>query len=115
MEARAEEMKQAVRASGAQVVGDLGDLDPVFSDKGAQPGEVTDAALLEAALEGLVGLGRDRARLKRRLQAAHEVVPEDRSFRARFFVDGEPRPGFGVPISVYRKVRALARVGGGKN
>lgn len=107
--ARGEEMKQAVRASGAGVVGDLADLDPVFSGKGIQPEQVTDAALLEAALEGLVGLGRDRARLKRRLQRSEEEGPEDRSFRARLFVDGEPRAGFRVPIAVYRKARAAAR------
>lgn len=107
--ARAEEMKQAVRASGASVVGDLADLDPVFSGKGIQPDQVTDAALLEAALEGLVGLGRDRARLKRRLQRSEEEGPEGRSFRGRFFVDGEPRPGFRAPIAVYRKARAAAR------
>lgn len=107
--ARSEEMKQAVRASGAAVVGDLADLDPVFSGKGIQPDQVTDAALLDAALEGLVGLGRDRARLKRRLQRSEEEGPEDRSFRARLFVDGEPRPGFRVPIAVYRKARAAAR------
>jgi hypothetical protein len=109
--ARAEEMKKAIRASGAQVVGDLTDLDPVFIDTGLQPADVTDAALLEAALEGLVGLGQDRARLKRRLQRAEGKAPAGpaRSFRSRFFVDGEPRPGFRTPVRVYRKVRDRVR------
>jgi hypothetical protein len=54
----------AVGASGVHVVGDLDELRPVLGEPGLQPDEVSDGALLEAAVAGLVGLGlaRDTAR-----------------------------------------------------
>ncbi len=102
--ARSEEMKAAVKASGAQLVGDLSDLDPVFSKKHAQPEDVTDAALLEAALDGLVGLAQDRARVKKRLQRV-EAAPRRAAMKERVFKDGEPRPGFRSAVALYRAGR----------
>lgn len=107
--ARAEEMKDAVRASGVHLVGDLGDLDPVLRAKHSQPEDVTDAALLEAALEGLVGLAQDRARIKRRMQRIQADREAPRSLRSWFFVDGEPRPGFGGLLRAYRSLRRRTR------
>src|SRR5205814_1952621 len=50
--ARTAEQVRAIEASGASVTGDLRDLDPVSSPTADQ--EVSDAAILDAALEGLV-------------------------------------------------------------
>lgn len=67
--ARTAEQVKAIEASGASVVGDLADLDPVFG--GHPDDEITDGAVLEAALEGLVALAKDREgeldRLRRRI------------------------------------------------
>lgn len=58
--ARTAEQVNAIRASGATVVGHLDDLEPLFETAAPQAGEMDDAALLEAALEGLVALAKDR-------------------------------------------------------
>ena len=67
---RTAEQVRAIEASGASVVGELADLDPVF---GPDVEEATDPeAVLEAAVEGLVALAKDRAaeleRLRRRVE-----------------------------------------------
>jgi FtsZ-binding cell division protein ZapB len=74
--ARTAEQVSAVKASGAHVVGDLGDLEPAFGRDGLQPDEVGDDALLEAALEGLVTVTLDRGaelvRLRQRIARLQE-------------------------------------------
>ncbi len=50
------EMLDAIRASGCRVVGDLADLAPAFPDGGTAPDDLTDAQLLERALDVLVPL-----------------------------------------------------------
>jgi hypothetical protein len=107
--ARAAEMRQALEDAGVDIVGDLADLDPVFNPRGRQPDEVTDAELLAAALEGLVGLARDRARLKRRWERQLDQTGTAPGFKARLFVDGQPRPGLGLPVRAYRALRQGAR------
>lgn len=69
--ARTAEQVKAIEASGARVIGDLADLDPVFPLEAEE--ETTDTnAVLEAAVEGLVALAKDRAaehdRLRGRIQ-----------------------------------------------
>jgi hypothetical protein len=54
---RSRELIEGVRAAGYTVVGDLADLEPATVPAGARaPGEVDDAALLDAALDALAGL-----------------------------------------------------------
>jgi len=69
--ARTAEQVRAIQASGANLVGDLTELDPVF-DPSPDDASIEAEALLEAALDGLVMLAKDRAaeldRLRRRLQ-----------------------------------------------
>ncbi|HET7329009.1 MAG TPA: hypothetical protein VFJ14_17185 [Nocardioidaceae bacterium] len=60
--ARSAEMVQAVESSGAQVTGDLGDLEPVFGVGGRQPDQLASADLLDAAVDGLVAVAQDRGR-----------------------------------------------------
>lgn len=50
------EMLAAVTAHGCPVVGDLADLEPAFPPGGTSPDDVTDAQLLERALDVLVPL-----------------------------------------------------------
>jgi hypothetical protein len=70
-QARTAEQVRAIEASGASLVGDLGDLDPIIGSPDADP--ITDTAILEAALDGLVALAKDREaeleRLRRRVDA----------------------------------------------
>ena len=50
---------EAIKQAGVHVVGDLDELRPVFTaETGTQPEEVSDAVLLAAGLETLVGLAR---------------------------------------------------------
>lgn len=65
---------EALKSANVHVVGNLSDLEPVIVDGGRQPRDVTDAALLDAAIDALVGLGlrhedlsRDGSRLRKRL------------------------------------------------
>lgn len=68
--ARTAEQVRAIEASGAAVVGDLADLEPVFADT-AESAESDTDAVLEAAVEGIVALAKDRGveleRLRRRV------------------------------------------------
>jgi hypothetical protein len=50
------EMLEAIRDQGCQVVGDLADLEPAFAPGGTSPDDVTEAQLLERALDVLVPL-----------------------------------------------------------
>lgn len=59
--ARTAEQVRAIRASGADVVGDLADLEVDFGPADPQLGETSCEGILEAALEGLVALANDRA------------------------------------------------------
>lgn len=77
--ARTAEQVRAIEASGATVVGDLTDLDPVFPP-GADEDPTDTEAVLEAAVEGLVALAKDREaeleRLRRRVdQLSHRRHP----------------------------------------
>lgn len=58
--ARSAEMVQALKSSGAHLVGDLVDLEPSFGPGGLQPEEVASDGMLDAAIEGLVALAQDR-------------------------------------------------------
>lgn len=66
--ARTAEHLRAIEASGVSVVGDLDDLDPRFTAE-HDDSPVDDAALLDAALEGLVALAKDRGEELARLRA----------------------------------------------
>lgn len=67
--ARSAEQVGAIVAARAHIVGDLADLQPVLDRTGA-PHHATTEALLDAALDGLVALARDRgealAKMRRR-------------------------------------------------
>jgi hypothetical protein len=70
--AKTAEQIRAIEASGAEVVGDLDDLQPAFATGGDDAGDVGDAAILDAALDGIVALAKDRsddaARLRNRIE-----------------------------------------------
>jgi len=69
--ARSDEQVAAIKASGAQVIGDLNDLTPTLGAPGPQPGDIPAQALLDAAIVGLVFATSDHAaevtRLRRRI------------------------------------------------
>jgi hypothetical protein len=84
LEEAAGQQLEVIRSCGAEVVGDLDDLRPAPPGSGIQPQEVQLEELLSAAVDALVGLGRehletvkaldkarkDRAVLRRRLTKA---------------------------------------------
>jgi hypothetical protein len=82
---RTAEQVRAIEASGAAVVGDLADLDPVVGESTQE--EIEDSAVLEAALEGLVALAKDRAaeieRLRRRVESLQHRDRVDRANGSR--------------------------------
>lgn len=53
---------EAIRSSGAHVVGDLADLEPRLDDEGILPDAVAPEAVLDAAVDGLVFLADSRSR-----------------------------------------------------
>ena len=61
----AEEHIEAVRGSGVAVVGDLEELRPSAPRDGRQPGDLSDAELLDTAVAALVGLARLAGRSQR--------------------------------------------------
>jgi hypothetical protein len=69
--ARTAEQVRAIVASGASVVGDLAELEPVFGPR-TDEAPTDPEAVLEAAVEGLVALAKDRGaeleRLRRRAE-----------------------------------------------
>lgn len=65
--ARTAEQIKSIVASGANIVGDLDELNPVFEATEARM-EVTSEALLDAALDGLVAVARDRGEALARLR-----------------------------------------------
>lgn len=75
--ARAAEQVGAIVASKAHIVGDLDDLSPVL-DRTGTPGPASTEALLDAALDGLVALARDRgealAKLRKRERRSAEEI-----------------------------------------
>jgi hypothetical protein len=66
----------AIEASGAEVVGDLDDLQPVFHPADVAIADVSHAAMLDAALDGMVALAKDRSeelsRLRGRIASLRE-------------------------------------------
>jgi hypothetical protein len=70
---------EAVRSSGVDVVGDLADLEPKLESGGAEPGTASDAAVLDAAVEGLVFLADNRAKEIQRLRAANAQLRQQLS------------------------------------
>jgi hypothetical protein len=85
--AKTAEQIQVIEASGAAIVGDLDDLLPVFDANGDQPANVSSVAVLDAALDGLVALAKDRfedaARLRGRLDRLRaEKAREDEDLTA---------------------------------
>ncbi len=79
--ARTVEQVKAIEASGASVVGDLTDLEPVF-ETGEESASDTEA-VLEAAVEGLVALAKDRAaELERRRRRIDQLLRQAAPSRA---------------------------------
>ncbi len=85
--ARTAEQISAVKASGADVVGDLAELEPVFGKPGTQPEDVSSEALLEVALDGMVALSRDRgkelAKLRNRNAELRERIGQLEKYEKR--------------------------------
>ena len=73
----AEEHIEAVRSSGVAVIGDLEDLRPSAPRDGRQPGDLSDAELLDTAVAALVGLARV-AGTSQRTRAAAPARPGGR-------------------------------------
>lgn len=67
----AAEQAEVIRASGAHVVGDLSDLEPRPAPGGVLPEALPDAAVLEAAVAGLVFLGENRTKEIQRLRTTN--------------------------------------------
>lgn len=105
---KAAEMKRAVLASGVHLVGDIDDLDPVFPPGGMQPEDVSADAMLEAALEGLVGMARARDRVRKRLRAA-EAGPGRPPVRTRIVELGDRNAAVRRALDVYRAGRRTVR------
>jgi hypothetical protein len=98
--ARTAEQVRAIRSSGASVVGDLEDLEPVFGP-GADE-DVTDTqAVLEAAVEGLVALAKDRAAELERLRRRIDHLTERR----------RPSAGPGPTLAPKRQLHKAYRYG----
>jgi hypothetical protein len=96
VKACAADQVEAVRSSGVHVVGDLADLEPQLGMGGAQPDRVSDSAVLDAAVDGLVFLAENRTREIQRLRAANaELRREVSSQRRRLGVQRRKldRPG----------------------
>lgn len=70
---------EAVRSSGVDVVGDLADLEPKLDSGGRQPGTASDAAVLDAAVAGLVFLADNRTKEIQRLRAANAQLKQQLS------------------------------------
>jgi hypothetical protein len=70
---------EAVRSAGVDVVGDLADLEPKLDSGGRQPGTVSDAAVLDAAVAGLVFLADNRTKEIQRLRAANAQLKQQLS------------------------------------
>ena len=83
-QARTLEHVRAIEGCGSNVVGDLDDLQPKLPAAHAVNAEPSSEAVLEAAVEGLVALARDRgeelARLRSQLTRLRQ---ENRRYRAR--------------------------------
>jgi hypothetical protein len=79
---QANRAKQAIRAAGVHVVGDLDDLDPALEAPAGRSEPVSDTEQLGAALDGLVALALERAEFIERLEAENrellEQVAQDR-------------------------------------
>jgi hypothetical protein len=73
-----------VQAAGVHVVGDLADLEPRLEAGGVQPDALTDAAVLDAAVDGLVFLAENRTKEIHRLRQVNtELRREVKSQRRR--------------------------------
>jgi hypothetical protein len=87
---RTAEQVRAIEASGADVVGDLHDLEPVFSGD-ADKAEIDNAAILDAALDGLVVLAKDRSeeltRLRDRIARLREKLNDEQLAAVRAELD----------------------------
>jgi hypothetical protein len=88
---RTAEQLRAIAASGADVVGDLDELQPVFSPGQGDFGALDDRALLDAALDGLVALAKDRSeelvRLRGRIGSLREKQNDNRLVTLRAQLD----------------------------
>jgi hypothetical protein len=73
----------AVRASGVSVVGDLEELRPSAPRDGRQPGDLSDAELLDTAVAALVGLARAAGKAQRRPAATSRPAARGRDGRGR--------------------------------
>jgi hypothetical protein len=127
--AKTAEQIRAIEASGAVVVGDLDDLQPVFGPSGSEPADVSSAAILDAALDGLVALARDRyedaARLRGRIERLQAERKDDDEKLAALRADleratarpvrfalirlSEQRAWLGVARKAYHRAARLVR------
>jgi hypothetical protein len=70
VEAAAQQQIEGISARGVRVVGDLDELLPVFTDDGLDdPDDADPTALLDAALEAVMGLAQEQHRLAAELEA----------------------------------------------
>lgn len=118
--ARTDEQVRAIVASGANVVGNLDELKPVFEETEARM-EVASEALLDAALEGLVAIAQDLSdelsRLRRDAAAAAETerlqhtLEEFRSAPVRAALIGlsEQKSGFMLLRRGYSLAKKVSR------
>lgn len=111
---------EAIAGSGAHVVGDLTELEPVFAS-GRQPADVPDAELLDAATEAINDISRrwlaDRTALRRvqnrhdrvrtELAAARLRVADLEAHPVRFAVRRRTEGVRDLPARVSRRVRGL--------
>jgi hypothetical protein len=93
----------AIKASGVDVVGDLDDLQPIFSAGDVAAAEVDDAALLDAALDGLVALAKDRSEELTRLRGRIASLREKNSSTKGLVADLQGR----LDTASARPVRAM--------
>ncbi|HET7172963.1 MAG TPA: hypothetical protein VFI30_01625 [Nocardioidaceae bacterium] len=108
--AKSEAMVAQVRAHRVRVCGDLADLVAEPGEVGATSTEVSDGELLEAALEGLVGLGRllsgEVQAARRQLEAAHQAAADGAAEVARL----QSKPFKRALVSVSERHRSLTRL-----
>ena len=105
---RTAEQVRAIKASGATVVGDLADLDPTFGAADPLEVESDGQGVLEAALEGLVSLAKDRgAELERLRKRNAQLARTNRQLTEASSRGPEPRPlrrAYGASVSLVRRV-----------
>lgn len=101
----AERQVEAMVAAGVHIVGDLDELRPQLGSPGVQPSQLSEAALLETAVAGLVGLGMSREH-SRSLRPGEGRQPDQQPARSP---GRRPRRGAAVQGGATGKMPRLAR------